>query len=137
MSPMFGWLWFTTSLHISVGRLIHSGDTTEALFIVKEKESIMVEYDARAKTLAFAKNDEPFRKAFEGVGKEGEELYPMVVFDRRTSSRVRMGCGAGVMSGRDAVPSSLSLPPSLPSLRSLSPALSLLAPSLPVSLISR
>lgn len=105
---------------------------------MKEKESIMIEYDARAKTLAFGKNDEPFRKAFEGVGKEGEELYPMVLFDRRTSSRVRMG---SVMVLRRLVeetlklflPLHLSLPPFPPS-HSLSPCSPL---SLPVSLIPR
>ena len=70
------------------GRLVHEGDTTEALFIVKEKESIVVEYDARAKTLAFGKNEEPLMSAFEGVGIEGEDVYPMVLFNRRTTSKV-------------------------------------------------
>ena len=78
--------------HIHVkGRLLHSGDTTEALFVINEKDSITVEYDARARTLAFAKNDEPFRTAFEDVGKEGEDIFPVVMFDRRTSCRVREG----------------------------------------------
>ena len=73
---------------IPTGRLLHAGDTTEALFILKEKDSVMVEYDARARTLAFGKNDEPLRKGFESIGKEGEDLFPFVLFDRRTSCRV-------------------------------------------------
>ncbi|CAI8021126.1 Probable E3 ubiquitin-protein ligase HERC1 [Geodia barretti] len=76
------------ALEAHTGRLLHAGDTTEALFIVKEKDSVMVEYDARARTLAFGKNDEPLRKGFESIGKEGEDLFPFVLFDRRTSCRV-------------------------------------------------
>lgn len=82
-------------MHVCAGRLVHSGDTTEALFIVKEKESIMVQFDARAKTLAFAKNDELFMKAFEGVGREGEDIFPVVIFDRRISSRVSVSSVTG------------------------------------------
>ena len=74
---------------LTAGRLLHSGDTTEALFIITEKESITVEFDARGRTLAFSKNDEPFRKAFDNVGREDEDLFPIVMFDKRTSCRVR------------------------------------------------
>ena len=49
----------------------------------------MVEYDARARTLSFGKNDEALRKGFENVGREGDDLFPFVMFDRRTSCRVR------------------------------------------------
>ena len=55
---------------------------------MQEKDYVIVEYDARARTLAFGKNQEPPRKAFADVGKEGEDLFPIVMFDRRTSCRV-------------------------------------------------
>ena len=78
------------ALEAHTGRLVHEGDTTEALFIVKEKEVVRVEYDARARTLAFGRNEEPLMMAFEGVGMEGEDLYPLVLFNRRTTSKVRV-----------------------------------------------
>ena len=57
---------------------------------MKEKDSVVVEYDARARTLAFGKNDEPLRKAFEGVGNDSDDdLFPFVMFDRRNSCRVQ------------------------------------------------
>ena len=55
--------------------------------------SITVEYDAKAKALAFGKNDGELKMAFQNVVKQASDLYPMVLFNSRRTSKVSGSCG--------------------------------------------
>ena len=76
------------------GRLYHEGESNELLFIVKEGDSVTVEYDTVAKTLSFGKNDGGLSVAFHNVVKQGRDLYPVLLFTRRHNT-TKVGEGEG------------------------------------------
>ena len=76
------------------GRLYHEGESNELLFIVKEGDSVTVEYDTVAKTLSFGKNDGVLSVAFHNVVKQGRDLYPVLLFTRRHNT-TKVGEGEG------------------------------------------
>ena len=84
------------------GRLYHEGESNELLFIVKEGDSVTVEYDTVAKTLSFGKNDGGLSVAFHNVVKQGRDLYPVLLFTRRhNTTKVGEGEGGEGRVGRE------------------------------------